>query len=345
MFRHRNELPVEGELPAFDGATAWLNSGPLTPADLRGQVVLVSFGTYTCINWIRSLPYVRAWADKYAERRADGRRRADARVRVRRRPRQRGPRHQGDGRPLPGRGRQRLRRLAGVRQPLLARSVLRRRPGSDPAPPLRRRRLRAIRDGPPDAPARGRCRRRAGPRAHRARTVSRRRPTGPAWDRRRATSATGAPSASPRPNGVVPDERHVYSAPTGLRRNQWALSGDWRIGSVPALLNEPGGSISYQFHARDLHLVMGPPTAGRPVRFTVRLDGEPPGPAHGIDIDERGNGTADYQRMYQLIRQPGADQRPAVRDRVPRRRRRGVRVHVRMTKEVSPCPSQQPLLR
>ena len=68
MFRHRNELPVEGELPGFDGATAWLNSGPLTPAALRGQVVLVSFGTYTCINWIRSLPYVRAWADAYAGR-------------------------------------------------------------------------------------------------------------------------------------------------------------------------------------------------------------------------------------------------------------------------------------
>jgi hypothetical protein len=101
----------------------------------------------------------------------------------------------------------------------------------------------------------------------------------------------------------VPDERHVYSAPTVLRLNHWSLSGDWRIGSVPALLNEPGGSIAHQFHA-DLHLVMGPPTAGRPVRFTVRLDGEPPGPAHGIDIDEGGNGTADYQRMYQLIRQP-----------------------------------------
>ena len=74
MFRHRNELPVEGVLPAFDGATAWLNSGPLTPAGLRGQVVLVSFGTYTCINWIRSLPYVRAWADAYAGRggRRDG---------------------------------------------------------------------------------------------------------------------------------------------------------------------------------------------------------------------------------------------------------------------------------
>src|SRR5215207_7763812 len=66
LLRHRNEFPVEGELPGFDGATAWLNTAPLTPADLRSRVVLVSFGTYTCINWIRSLPYVRAWADKYA---------------------------------------------------------------------------------------------------------------------------------------------------------------------------------------------------------------------------------------------------------------------------------------
>jgi len=106
------------------------------------------------------------------------------------------------------------------------------------------------------------------------------------------------------PEGVVQDERHVYSAPAALRRNQWSLSRDRRIGSVSALLNETGGSISNQLHARDLHLVMGPSTAGRPVRFTVRLDGEPPGLAHGIDVDERGNGTAEYQRMYQLIRQP-----------------------------------------
>src|SRR3954447_13076899 len=67
MHRHRNEFPVEGELPTFDGATTWLNGAPLTPGDLRGRVVLVSFGTYTCINWIRSLPYVRACADKYVD--------------------------------------------------------------------------------------------------------------------------------------------------------------------------------------------------------------------------------------------------------------------------------------
>jgi hypothetical protein len=109
----------------------------------------------------------------------------------------------------------------------------------------------------------------------------------------------------------VPNERHRYSAPTELRPNQWSLSGDWRVGVEPAVPSEPGEAISYRFHARDLHLVMGPPAARPPVRFTVHLDGEPPGHTHGIDIDETGHGTADYQRMYQLIRQP-----PPIGDRL-----------------------------
>jgi len=106
------------------------------------------------------------------------------------------------------------------------------------------------------------------------------------------------------PGGAVPDEPRRYSAPASLRRNEWSLSGDWRIGLVPAHLDEPGGSISFQFHARDVHLVMGPQGGAPPARFRVRLDGEVPGPAHGIDVDPDGNGTADYQRLYQLIRQP-----------------------------------------
>jgi hypothetical protein len=105
------------------------------------------------------------------------------------------------------------------------------------------------------------------------------------------------------PGGVVPDERHDYSAPGELRRNQWALSGRWVLGSVPARLEEPGGSVSFRFHARDVQLVMGPRGGRGPVRFGVRLDGDPPGRAHGVDVDEAGEGTADYQRMYQLIRQ------------------------------------------
>jgi hypothetical protein len=106
------------------------------------------------------------------------------------------------------------------------------------------------------------------------------------------------------PGGAVPDARNLYSTPGRLRPNHWALSGDWRIGPVPTLLAEPGGVIAFQFHARDLHLVMGPPADHPPVRFRVRLDGHPPGPAHGVDIDEPGDGSCDYQRMYQLIRQP-----------------------------------------
>jgi len=105
------------------------------------------------------------------------------------------------------------------------------------------------------------------------------------------------------PGGVVPEHGHVYAPPARLRRNEWSLAGEWRIGSVPALLVESGGSLSYQFHARALNLVMGPTADHAPVRFVVRLDGAPPGDARGVDVDARGNGTADYQRMYQLIRQ------------------------------------------
>jgi hypothetical protein len=106
------------------------------------------------------------------------------------------------------------------------------------------------------------------------------------------------------PGGPRPDTRYVYTAPDELRRNQWALSGDWRVGDVPVLLDEPGGAISYRFHARDVHLVMGPPVPRAPVRFRVRLDGEAPWAACGVDVDADGHGTADYQRTYQLIRQP-----------------------------------------
>ena len=303
MFRHRNELPVEGMLPPFDGATAWLNSGPLTPAGLRGQVVLVNFGTYTCINWIRSLPYVRAWADKYAghglavvgvqtpefafEGDLDNVGRAIKEMDVRY------PVvvdndyavwQAFDNHYWPalyfvdaqGRIRHHHFGEGEYEQSEMVLQMLLREAGADVEQGL----VHVEPDGVEAAAD---------------------------W------ASLGSPESYlgygravdfASPEAVVPDVRHIYSAPAALRRNHWALSGDWRIGAVPALLNEPGGSISYQFHARDLHLVMGPPAAGRPVRFTVRLDGEPPGLAHGDDIDERGDGAADYQRIYQLIRQP-----------------------------------------
>jgi hypothetical protein len=303
MLRHRNEFPVEGKLPAFDGATAWLNGEPLTAADALGRVVLVNFGTYTCINWIRSLPSVRAWADKYA-----GQGLAVLGVQT--------PEFEFEG-DLDNVGR--AIKEKDVRYPLVVDNdyavwrafdnhywpalyfvdakgrirhhhfgegeyeesemvlqMLLREAGVDVDPGL----VRLQPDGV-EAPA--------------------------DW------AGVGSPETYlgyervvgfASPGGVVPDERHVYSAPAELRRNQWALSGAWQISPVPVLLNTPGGSISFQFHARDLHLVMGPPAGSPPVRFRVRLDAKPPGRAHGVDVDESGNGTDEYQRMYQLIRQP-----------------------------------------
>ena len=106
------------------------------------------------------------------------------------------------------------------------------------------------------------------------------------------------------PGGAVLGKGHVYSAPAQLKLNFWALSGDWRVGKDVSLLNQAKGRIAYRFHARDVHLVMGPATPGTSVRFRVLIDGHVPGASHGIDVDDQGNGTVSEQRLYQLIRQP-----------------------------------------
>jgi hypothetical protein len=106
------------------------------------------------------------------------------------------------------------------------------------------------------------------------------------------------------PGGAVLDKRRIYAVPARLRLNQWALSGDWTVGKQATVLNKANGRIAYRFHARDLHLVMGPAARGTSVRFRVLIDGKPPGAAHGIDVDDQGNGTVKEQRLYQLIRQP-----------------------------------------
>src|SRR4029453_19250728 len=107
------------------------------------------------------------------------------------------------------------------------------------------------------------------------------------------------------PNGSILDTRDASAAPARLGVNHWALSGDWTVKRPAIVLNQAGGRILYRFHARDLHLVMAPTTPGGPVRFRVRLDDQPPGPAHGTDLDEQGNGTLTQPRLYQLLRQPG----------------------------------------
>jgi thiol-disulfide isomerase/thioredoxin len=303
MLRHRNEFPVEGELPEFEGATAWVNNAPLTAADVRGRVVLVNFGTYTCINWLRSLPYVRAWADKYSghglvvvgvqtpefefEGDLDN---------VGRAIKERDVRYPVavdndyaiwrafDNHYWPAlyfvdaQGRIRHHRFGEgeYEESEMVLQMLLREAGVDVDQGF-------VHIEPDGVEAQADWRSLGSPETY---------------------VGYGRAVGFASPGGVLPDERHVYSAPAGLRRNQWALSGDWEVGSVPAVLNEPGGSISYRFRARDVHLVMGPPVGRTPVRFRVRLDGQPPGPARGVDVDEGGNGTADYQRMYQLIRQP-----------------------------------------
>jgi thioredoxin family protein len=107
------------------------------------------------------------------------------------------------------------------------------------------------------------------------------------------------------PGGLVPDQSQAYPEPPRLELNEWALSGDWTVGDQPTTLNEAGGSISHRFHARDVNLVLGPNQGGGHVRFQVTLDGQPPGPAHGVDVDEGGDGTVTETRLYQLIRQDG----------------------------------------
>jgi hypothetical protein len=304
VFRHRNEFPVEGTMPALDGASAWLNAGPIATESLRGRPALVSFGTYTCINWTRSLPYVRAWADTYGalglavvgvqtpefgfEAELENVRRAMNEMDVRY------PVavdndyavwQAFDNHYWPAlyfvdaEGRVRHHRFGEgeYEESEMVLQVLLREAGAEVPQGL-------VRLAPTGAEA-------------------------PAdWDSLGSAETYvgyGRSEGFASAGDLVAEERHRYVAPTELRRNQWALAGEWRVGREATSLLEPGGSISYRFHARDLHLVMGPRLHEAPVRFRVLLDGGPPGPAHGVDVDDQGNGTADYQRMYQLVRQPG----------------------------------------
>jgi thiol-disulfide isomerase/thioredoxin len=298
------ELPVEGRLPSFDGATEWLNSPPLAPAGLSGKVVLVGFWTYTCINWLRQLPYLRAWAGKYAGhglvvigvhtpefgfehdlgnvRRATGDMRVDYPVAV-------------DNdyavwaafanhywpalyfADAQGRIRHHYFGEGEYQQSEMVIQRLMAEAGS----------AGADRE-PVSVDARG-----VETPADWASLRSPENYTG--YERTENFGSSG---------GVASDRPHAYKVPAELRLNHWALSGDWTMGDQAITLNEVGGTIAYRFHARDLHLVMGPAALGSPVRFHVHIDGQPPGAAHGADTDDDGTGTVAEQRLYQLIRQP-----------------------------------------
>jgi thiol-disulfide isomerase/thioredoxin len=290
-------------MPSFAGATGWLNSEPLGPAELRDHVVLVNFWTWTCINWLRQEPYVRAWSQAYHddglivigvhtpefafEHDIDGVLRATKERAI--------------GYPVAvdndyaiwsafanqywpalyfadrdgiirdhhfGEGRYEklervIQQLLGVERELVS---------------VEGRGVEAAAD----------------------------------WDDLSTPETYLGYARSERfasLGGVAFDERRAYELPEFLLINHWALAGEWTIGPENIVLDQAGGSIAFRFHARDAHLVLSPGARG-PIPFRVRLDGEAPGPSHGVDVDADGNGVLRDGRMYQLARQ-----HDAVRDR------------------------------
>jgi thiol-disulfide isomerase/thioredoxin len=297
-------LPVEGRMPSLDGATGWLNSPPLTAADLRGRVVLVNFWTYTCINWLRQLPYVRAWARRYEDQ---------GLVVLGVHTPEFDFEHDLDN------VRREVKDL-GVDYPVVADSdyAVWDAFGNHYWPALyfvdAEGQIRHHRFGEGDyeksemilqqllAEAGG------GADQHLTSIDARGVEVAADWASLRSPEnylgyeRTGNFASS---NGAVLGTRHVYAAPARLRLNHWALSGDWTVERQAVVLNEPEGQIAYRFHARDLHLVMAPPAPGSPIRIRVLIDGQPPGAAHGVDVDDQGDGTVAEPQLYQLVRQPG----------------------------------------
>jgi cytochrome c biogenesis protein CcdA/thiol-disulfide isomerase/thioredoxin len=301
------DLPVEGEVPSFAGATLWLNSPPLTPEGLRGKVVAVDFWTYSCINCLRALPYVESWYQKYQdhglvvigvhapefafEKDQGNVRRAVADLKI--------------SYPvaldndyaiwqafnnqywpatyfIDASGRVRAHHF-GEGNYEESEQIIRKlltEAGQNDLPPPGTGRLKAVGvQAPPDE----------------AHDQS---PETYVGYRRAANFAS--------PGGFVQDQAHAYAAPAALKLNQWALSGSWNVDPEKAVLAAVGGKIEFRFYARDLHLVLGPGSDGKPVRFRVTLDGAAPAANHGADTDSSGAGTIDHQRLYQLIRQSGA---------------------------------------
>jgi hypothetical protein len=284
--RQASTLPVEGRLADFEGASGWLNSEPLTPDGLRGKVVLVDFWTYTCINWLRTLAWVRAWDERYREhglvtvgvhtpefpfeRDEDNVRRAVEEMRVRY-PVALDPDYEV------------WRAFANNYWPAvyLADQEGRIRyhhygEGAYDATEQAIQQLLGVEDALVEVEPEG-------------------------------FEVQADWSTLQTPETYLGSEQGESYRPDGeLSRNQWTLTGDWSVEPRASVLNDGEGRIAFRFHARDAHLVMGPRIRGEPAPFEVLLDGEAPGAAHGFDVDEQGRGTLTEQRLHQLIRQPGA---------------------------------------
>ncbi|MWL90875.1 cytochrome c biogenesis protein DipZ [Cupriavidus sp. SW-Y-13] len=297
-----SRLPIEGKMQSFDGAVQWFNSPPLTREQLQGKVTLVYFWTYSCINCIRTLPYLRAWAEKYPnltvvgvhtpefafEKNPENVRRAIADFKIKFPvavdsdyhiwrawgnnywpaayfvDAQGNIRHHQFGEGDYGKSERVIQTLlAEAGQPSASRDLVTPdAPGAQAAPDLK--------------------------------------------DLRSGETYVGYEQATnfASPGGIRQDAPRNYTV-GDLRLNQWGLNGQWTVRPDHAALERADGSIRYRFQARDLHLVLGPAPDGRAVRFLVTIDGKPPGASHGADIDANGNGAITQTRLYQLVRQAG----------------------------------------
>ncbi|HWM31802.1 MAG TPA: cytochrome c biogenesis protein CcdA [Methyloceanibacter sp.] len=296
-------LPVEGAMPPLTGAVEWLNSPPLTREELKGKVVLIDFWTYSCINCLRTIPYVRAWAEKYKdqglvvigvhtpefafEKVIGNVKDAAADLKI--------------GYPVAIDNDYAIWRAFNNRY----------WPAHYLVDAEGRIRHHHFGEGSYDVSERviQQLLAEAGKKDMRAELVA---VEAAGAEMRGAIAEMKSPETYVgyeraenfiSPGGLVEDAAHVYAAETP-RLNEWALVGDWTVGKEHALLNESVGGIVYRFHARDLHLVLAP-TDGAPVRFRVTIDGAPPAADHGVDIDETGAGVVTNERLYQLVRQKG----------------------------------------
>jgi len=293
-------LVNEGTLPSLSGATEWINSPALTPAGLRGKVVLVDFWTYTCVNWTRTLPYVRAWAEKYKdqglvvigahtpefpfEKDIDNVRWAA--------------------------------KVMNVNYPIAVDSdygIWRAFdnnywPAAYIADANGTVRFHHFGEGNYDGIERTiqRLLSEAGRKTDGE--LVKVTPRGPEVAADYGTLRSGENYLGYRQgegfaSNAFDDAPATYTVPPRLSLNQWALEGNWTVKDRPVVLNQANGRILYRFHARDVNLIMGPPSKGQSVRFAVTLDGKPPGASHGEDTDALGNGTVTRQRTYQLVRE------------------------------------------
>jgi thiol-disulfide isomerase/thioredoxin len=288
----------EGALPSLNGATEWLNSPSLTPAGLRGKVVLVDFWTFTCVNWLRTLPYVRAWDKKYRdqglvvigahtpefpfEKDIDNVRWAAKEMDV--------------NYPIAvdsdygvwrafnnnywpavyaadANGRIRYHHFGESAYDETEKVI--QRLLSDSGRKIDNRLVRVTPRGLEVAADYGTL--------------------------RSPESYLGYDRAEAFASDALQDAPRAYTVPR-LALNQWGLAGNWTVKERAAVLNEANGKVVYRFHARDVNLIMGVPPGSQPVRFTVKVDGKPPGPEHGTDVDDQGKGTAARRRTYQLVR-------------------------------------------